>query len=177
MNTLAKVMQAAVFAATQHQYQRRAGYDRLPYINHLLKVTDLLIQLVGKDETLLLAAILHDIIEDTSITSEELSKAFGPEVSSIVVELTDDMSLPYHVRKQKQVDTAKQLSYRAKLIRLADKDCNIQDIFSYPIDWSRDKKIAYLTNAELIAQQLKSIHPALEEHLKNTILWAKKQPL
>lgn len=87
------------------------------------------------------------------------------------------MSLPYYVRKQKQIESAKQLSYEAKLIRLADKDCNIQDIFNYPIDWSAKKKIAYLHNTESIAKELKGVHPILEKHLKNTIQWARKQQL
>lgn len=173
-DTLAKVMDAAVFAAVKHQYLRRGGYDRLPYINHLLKVAEALIRVAGKrDDDLLMAAVLHDIIEDTDTTEEELSQRFGPKAASVVVELTDDMSLPYEERKQRQVETAPLLSPNAKLIRLVDKACNIRDIFSYPVDWPWEKKVAYVDNAAEIYEVLKGTDDKVEAWTAETIQWAR----
>jgi len=173
-DTLAKVMDAAVFAAIKHQYLRRGGYDQLPYINHLLKVAEALIRIAGKrDDHLLMAAVLHDIIEDTDTTEKELSQRFGPETASIVVELTDDMTLPYEERKRRQVETAKSLSHKAKLIRLVDKASNIRDIFSYPVDWPWEKKVAYVDNAAEIYEAIKGEDKKVDAWTAETIQWAR----
>ncbi|MEM8890267.1 MAG: HD domain-containing protein [Bacteroidota bacterium] len=123
-------VEALSLAAEKHKYQRRAGYDALPYLNHLIKVAQSLIQETDeKDRDTLLAALLHDILEDSDLTQEELRNLFGDKVASIVAELTDDMSLEYEKRKELQVKGAKSLSLPAKKIRITDKSSNLRDIF------------------------------------------------
>lgn len=171
-----ELLEALQFAAIHHQYDRRAGYDRLPYINHLIKVTNCLANRIGiKDEPLLLAAVLHDIVEDTTVTVEELDRRFGNEVAVIVEELTDDMSLPYEERKRQQVERAGQLSPKARAIRLVDKAANLRDIFTYPLDWTVEKKAAYLENAIAVAERITGDNPRLDAWFEETAAWAKEQ--
>lgn len=158
-----ELFQALALAAEKHQYQRRAGYDQLPYINHLIKVTNILIETEQEtDPTILIASILHDSVEDTDLTFDDLKRLFGESVAKIVLELTDDMQLDYAKRKQLQVEGAKNLSVAAKKIRIADKICNIQDIFTYPLNWTKDQKIAYLENSILIVDEIRGTSQALE---------------
>lgn len=171
---LAKVMGAAVFAALKHQYQRRAGYDRLPYMNHLLKVTEALIRIgEERDEALLLAAVLHDVLEDTDATHEELARRFGKEAADIVLELTDDMSIPYMERKWLQVQKAGQLGEKARKIRIVDKATNIRDILSYPLDWTLEKKQNYLDNSVQVVSRIRGGNPRLDAWFDETVAWAR----
>lgn len=169
LHMLPKLFKALSFAAVQHQYQRRGGYEQLPYINHLIKVTEALIQIGNeKEESILLASILHDIIEDTNVTPLQLTDKFGPQVSAIVSELTDDMSLPYPDRKQLQVDRATKLSLAARKIRIADKASNMQDLMAYPVDWPMDKKQAYVLNAIQVVDQIRGTNQDLERWFDET---------
>lgn len=175
LKTLPKLFQALSFAAVQHQYQRRGGYGRLPYINHLIKVADVLIQIgQEKNETLLLASILHDIIEDTEVKATKITALFGQEVTDIVLELTDDMSLPYLKRKQLQVENAPKLSVLARKIRIADKGSNMQDLMTYPIDWPLEKKQAYVLNSIQVVDQIRGVNADLEKWFDQTSSQAKK---
>lgn len=166
---------ALSFAAEQHKYQRRGGYDRLPYINHIIKVTSAIIQ-IGEEEdpVVIKAAILHDVVEDSDTTVEALAKRFGEPVASIVAELTDDMQLPHAKRKALQVERAAELSTSARKIRIADKACNIYDIFSYPLDWSTSKKKAYLVNSIAVVDQIRGTHPALEAWFDKSVQFAEQ---
>ncbi len=166
---------ALTLAAEKHQYLRRSGYDRLPYINHLLKVTHALIRIGEEDDPeLLLAAILHDIIEDTDITEAELSRRFTPRTAAIVSELTDDMELPYEVRKRRQVETAPALSTPAKKIRIADKASNIRDLIDYPVEWPLEKKQYYVTNAVEVVNQIRGVNRQLEAWFDQTVEEARR---
>jgi guanosine-3',5'-bis(diphosphate) 3'-pyrophosphohydrolase len=127
------VIAASAFAAHKHRDQRRKGAEASPYINHPIAVTNVLTNEAGiTDSTVLVAALLHDTIEDTDTTVEELQAQFGPEVASIVVEVTDDKSLPKQDRKRLQIEHAATLSDQAKLVKLADKICNLRDIGQSP---------------------------------------------
>ncbi len=173
---LPQLFDALNLAAEKHQYQRRSGYDRLPYINHLLKVADALLRIGGEtDPELLLAALLHDIIEDTDVTEEDLREKFGERVAHTVTELTDDMRLPHAERKRLQVLGAAALSTDARKIRIADKACNIFDILAYPIDWPLEKKQAYVTNAIEIVDQIRGVNPRLEAWFDETVAKANQQ--
>lgn len=172
--SLPSFLEALLLAADKHQYQRRSGYDRLPYINHLIKVVDALLRIGHEtDPELLLAGLLHDIIEDTDVTEEDLSRRFSPKVGRIVAELTDDMSLPYAVRKQRQVEGAASLSPEARKIRIADKACNIRDILHYPIQWTLEKKQNYVTNACDIVHQIRGVNGALEAWFDSVVAEAR----
>lgn len=172
---LAPYFEALSFAAEQHQFQRRGGYDPLPYINHLIKVSSAIIQ-VGKEEdaVVVLAAILHDVVEDSEVSVEALAERFGFKVASIVEELTDDMELPYAQRKALQIERATQLSSAARKIRIADKASNIYDIFSYPLDWTPQKKMAYLENAIAVVEQIRGTHTALEAWFDQSVQFARQ---
>lgn len=160
------------FASIKHQYQRRGGYKKLPYINHLIKVANILIQ-IGKEEdlTTLQAAILHDILEDEHATVEELTGKFGLAVCAIVEELTDDMSLSYADRKQIQISKAADLSLPAKKIKLADKTCNIRDIVDYPLAWDDKRKLAYITWSIKVIDQLRGTNSALEQYFDESVAY------
>ncbi|MEL6254868.1 MAG: pyruvate kinase, partial [Bacteroidota bacterium] len=168
-------VQALSLAAEKHKFQRRAGYDALPYINHLIKVSQILIEVADeKDRNILLAGLLHDILEDTDITREELIADFGEEVASIVEELTDDMSLDYEKRKQLQLEGAKQLSEAARKIRITDKSTNLKDIFEYPLNWSLEEKQAYQEMAAKIVDQLRGTDEALEQYFDDSLNYVQK---
>lgn len=163
-------IQALSLAAEKHKYQRRAGYDALPYINHLIKVTQNLMQEAGeKDRDTLLAALLHDILEDTNLSRKELAEKFGEEVAAIVTELTDDMSLDYETRKRLQIEGAKSLSPAAKKIRISDKASNLRDIFTYPLSWSPEQKQAYLETASKVVDEIRGTDEALEKFFDRSL--------
>ncbi|NCC29101.1 MAG: bifunctional (p)ppGpp synthetase/guanosine-3',5'-bis(diphosphate) 3'-pyrophosphohydrolase [Gammaproteobacteria bacterium] len=158
------IIHAVAFAAAKHRNQRRKDAEASPYINHPIALADVLVNAGGiEDPTVLCAAILHDTIEDTETTPEELERHFGRQVSAIVLEVTDDKSLDKQVRKQLQIDHAPHLSREAKLVKLADKICNLRDILdSPPADWSRERKQAYLDWTDQVIAGLRGVHPGLE---------------
>ncbi len=122
------IVSAAYFAAEKHRDQRRKSDDS-PYINHPLGVADILWH-VGTviDQNVLAAAILHDTVEDTNTTLDEIARIFGPHVSHIVAEVTDNKKLPKHERKMQQIYRASDLSEEATLVKLADKLYNLRDL-------------------------------------------------
>ena len=142
MNSLSKLLEAASFAAQKHSFQKRKGDDAAPYINHPLEVANLLAN-VGevKNYNVLIVAILHDTIEDTKTTEEEITGLFGKRVCKYVLEVTDDKSLPKAEHKQLQIEHAPHLSTGAKLVKLGDKISNITDIMNNPpAGWSRQQR-------------------------------------
>ncbi len=103
------VLRAADAAARWHVHQRRKGAAQEPYINHLLEVATLVAEATGgNDPDLVIAALLHDAIEDCEVPRELIAKTFGTEVADLVAEVTDDKSLPKEHRKEKQIETAHQ---------------------------------------------------------------------
>ena len=158
------LLRALVFAAEKHRHQRRKGADQVPYINHPIKVAGVLALEAGvADEPTLLAAVLHDTIEDTNTSPEELEREFGPHVAGLVLELTDDKSLPKEVRKQLQVEHAPSASAEAKRIKIADKICNVRDVGGNPpADWSLERRSEYLDWAERVVAGCRGTDAALE---------------
>ncbi|MCA1412304.1 HD domain-containing protein [Bradyrhizobium sp. NBAIM20] len=119
------VSEAAELAAQRHNGMARKGRGNEPYINHLAEVANLLATATnGADAELVAAGWLHDTIEDTDTTREELAQRFSDRVASLVAECTDDMSLPKAKRRQKQIEDAPHKSPGAKLIKIADKISN-----------------------------------------------------
>lgn len=164
MNNLAKFIEAAGFAAKRHRNQKRKGADGEPYINHPLEVANLLAN-VGKveDTDVLIAALLHDTIEDTGTTEEEITELFGADVCGMVLEVTDDKSLPKSERKQLQIEHAPHLSPGAKLIKLGDKISNISDIVNNPPhDWTLERKREYIEWGEKVVAGLRGANAQLE---------------
>src|SRR5262245_4164326 len=161
---LGLVLRALSFAAQKHRDQRRKGAEASPYINHPITVADVLVN-EGRvdDPTIVCAALLHDTLEDTLATSAELRAEFGDEITRIVQEVTDDKSLPKDVRKRLQVEHAPSLSTPAKVVKLADKICNLRDIAEQPpADWSLERKQTYFDWARAVVQGLRGASPSLE---------------
>lgn len=151
-----KLLEAISFAATKHKDQRRKGVNAVPYINHPIAVAKLLTDVaIVYDLDILQAAILHDTIEDTETTREELLLQFGKEVTDYVIEMTDDKSLPKAERKRLQVVNAPNKSKGAKLIKLCDKICNITDVMNDPpTHWNLERRKEYYNWAEQVVKAL-----------------------
>lgn len=161
---LGLILKAMRFSAEKHNDQRRRDSKSSPYINHPIQVAETLWSVGGvRDEALLAAAILHDTIEDTDATPEEIRREFGEDVLGLVLEVTDDKSLPKEIRKQLQIETASHKSLRAKQLKLADKLCNIHDITRFPpADWSLKRKQEYLLWSEKVVKGLRGSNLELE---------------
>ncbi len=161
---IAALLSALEFAARKHSGQRRKDPEATPYINHPIIVAELLTRVACvEDLATLQAALLHDTIEDTKTTTEELDSLFGREIRQLVLEVTDDKSLPQPERKRLQIAHASHLSPRGRLIKLADKIANITDITATaPVLWSTQRKSEYLDWAEQVVNQLRGANAALE---------------
>lgn len=159
-----QLITALAFAADKHKNQRRKDADASPYINHPIALANLLLNEAGvEDQRVLIAAVLHDTIEDTDTTEQELVRQFGKDVADIVLEVTDDKTLPKVERKRLQIEHAAHISRRAKLVKLADKICNLRDIAaSPPADWPIERKREYFDWAKSVVDELRGVHPGLE---------------
>lgn len=159
----APLLEALAFAAEKHRNQRRKDAECSPYINHPIALAQLLATTGGvQDIDVLRAAVLHDTLEDTETTREELAARFGEAVAAIVEELSDDKSLPKQTRKQLQIDHAPHASAQAALVKIADKICNLRDIAqSPPADWSEERRRDYYTWAKAVVDRLPVDNPAL----------------
>ena len=159
-----QVLKAADAAARWHVHHRRKGPAEEPYINHLLEVAMLVAEATGgTDINLVVAALLHDAIEDSEVPRELIAETFGDDTASIVVEVTDDKGLPKAERKLKQVETAAVKSPRAKVLKLADKTSNLRAIAaSPPSDWSVKRRIEYVQWARRVVEGLRGANPKLE---------------
>jgi (p)ppGpp synthase/HD superfamily hydrolase len=159
------VLRAADAAARWHVHQKRKGASQEPYINHLLEVASLVAEATqGNDPKMIIAALLHDAIEDQEVPREMIAQEFGEVVADLVEELTDNKQLPKDERKRKQIETAPQKSDSAKRIKLADKISNIRAItFSPPSDWSVKRRLEYVRWAKDVVAGLRGASPSLEE--------------
>lgn len=157
-------IKATQFAADKHRNQRRKDADASPYINHPIALANVLANEGGvEDPVVWCTAVLHDTIEDTETTEVDLDALFGGKVTSVVLEVTDDKSLEKDVRKQRQIEHAPHISPEAKLVKLADKICNLRDILaSPPADWSAERKQAYFDWAARVVAGVRGISPQLE---------------
>jgi (p)ppGpp synthase/HD superfamily hydrolase len=157
------VLKAADAAARWHVNGKGAAQE--PYINHLLEVASLVAQATdASDPAIIVAALLHDTVEDAGVTSEMIASQFGQHVADIVLEVTDDKSLPKDERKRLQVKHAPNKSREAKLIKLADKISNIRSIADSPApDWSVERRLEYVEWAKRVVAGLRGVSPWLEE--------------
>jgi guanosine-3',5'-bis(diphosphate) 3'-pyrophosphohydrolase len=164
MTDLQQFLLAAAFAARKHQHQRRKDAEALPYINHPLDVAALLAEEGGVTDPLTLtAAVLHDTLEDTETTPEELARAFGPAVRDLVQEVTDDKRLPKAERKTRQASGASRLSDQGKLIRIADKIANVRDVtHAPPAHWDLGRRQEYLEWTAQVVAGCRGVNPRLD---------------
>lgn len=161
---LAEFIDVLAFAADKHRNQRRKDSDASPYINHPIALARVLSSEAGVSQRLpLMAALLHDTVEDTETTEAELVARFGPEVAAVVMEVTDDGSLPKATRKALQVEHASRLSPEAQLVKLADKICNLRDVASNPpVHWPLERRREYFDWARDVIAGMRGVHPRLE---------------
>lgn len=172
---MATIFSALELAAHGHARQRRKGGDDIPYINHPIAVAALLATVGGvTDPDILTAAVLHDVVEDTTTTAAELEAQFGARIASLVAEVTDDPALDGPARKLTQEREAPSKSPGAKLIRLADKTCNVRDITANPPHtWPAERCTTYFDWCERVVAQLRGTHPALEAAFADAIVQAR----
>lgn len=144
-DSIRRILAAASFAAEKHAQQKRKGENGEPYFNHLLEVAELIAaSSPNLDVELMMAAFLHDTVEDTGVALQELEQRFGKDVAALVAEVTDDKSLPKETRKQLQVEHTPEKSSRAQTLKLADKISNLRAIISSPpVGWSLERKQQY----------------------------------
>lgn len=157
------VLRAAAFAAQRHRRQRRRDAEGSPYINHPLALADTLANLGGiADPVVLCAALLHDTVEDTATTLEEIELAFGARIAAVVGEVTDDKTLPKAERKRLQIEHAPHASREAQLVKLADKICNLTDLLEAPPPWPLQRKRDYFDWTAQVVAGVRGVHPGLE---------------
>ena len=158
------VLKALDFAADKHRHQRRKGAEASPYINHPIDLANVLWHEGGvTDAVVIAAAILHDTIEDTETTIDELRQQFGEQICEIVLEVTDDTDLPPLQRKRIQIEKAPHISHMAKQVKLADKICNLRDILEYPPHgWDLQRKRRYFDWASDVVEGLRATNESLE---------------
>jgi guanosine-3',5'-bis(diphosphate) 3'-pyrophosphohydrolase len=165
------LLAAANFAAQRHSAQRRKGDQRIPYINHPIEVARIIAEEGGVViPAVLIAALLHDTVEDTETTIDEIAAQFGQEVASIVAEVTDDKNLPKHERKRLQVANASKKSVGAKVVKLADKTANLRDILTNPpADWTVERQLQYARWAQAVGAGLRGVNEPLEKAMDEAI--------
>jgi (p)ppGpp synthase/HD superfamily hydrolase len=165
MTGLVTVLRAADAAARWHVDQRRKGAAQEPYVGHLLEVAELVAEATdGADPNLVVAALLHDTIEDQGVTREEIAAQFSDDVADLVVEVTDDKKLPKAERKQLQIKNALKLTPRAKILKLADKISNLRSLAtSPPADWPMQRRADYVIWTSEVVRGITGASDLLEQ--------------
>jgi guanosine-3',5'-bis(diphosphate) 3'-pyrophosphohydrolase len=158
------LVDSIAFAAYKHRLQRRKDPEASPYINHPIALAHVLCDEAGvRNVKTLAAAILHDTIEDTETTYEELRERFGRTIAGVVREVSDDKTLAKAERKRLQIEHASELSRRARLVKLADKICNVRDVASNPPhDWSLARRREYFDWAKAVVDKIRGTNKKLE---------------
>lgn len=169
-------IKALRYASQQHRDQRRKGGTQAPYINHPIQVAEILWQSGEvEDMATLAAALLHDTVEDTGTKPEQIDAMFGEEVRGLVMEVTDDKSLPKETRKILQIENAPHKSKRARQIKLADKISNVTEIaYDPPKDWPRSRRREYLDWTERVIEGLRGPNPSLEARYDQALADARR---
>jgi len=161
---LKRLLKALSFAAHKHRDQRRKDVESSPYINHPISLANILCN-EGHvtDVNVICAALLHDTVEDTDTTPEELEREFGKEITGIVMDVTDDKTLEKGERKRRQIEHAAHISDQAKLVKLADKICNLRDVAGNPpTDWDLQRRQDYFDWAMAVIDRLRGVHGPME---------------
>jgi GTP diphosphokinase / guanosine-3',5'-bis(diphosphate) 3'-diphosphatase len=161
---IALIIKALTFSAIKHKAQRNDDADATPYINHPIALTSLFSRVGISDCKIICAALLHDTLEDTDTTYADLKANFGKKISDIVLAVSDDKSLPDVERRRLQVANAKIASKQAKLVKLADKTCNLRDMINTPpVGWSIKRKRDYFDWAKAVVDEMRGVHKKLEK--------------
>lgn len=145
-----KVIEAVKFAVLKHDGQLRKAPTgiKIPYIVHPLEVAEILSEAFILDEDILAAAILHDVLEDTDTSEEEILFKFGKEILNIVKENTDDPNLDKLKQKEEQVRKMPHKSLSAQLVKIADRTSNLRDIIRIKPNWKPESIKKYIENSK-----------------------------
>lgn len=158
------VLEAVQFAVRKHDGQYRKGEGRIPFVTHPIAVAKTLIAHGVRCDVTAVAAILHDVVEDTDATLDDVEMRFGKDVACVVAEVTDDPGLETSAeRKQAQIEKAPNWTHRAKLVKIGDKICNMIDLIHNPPGWGRKAVIRYVENSAAIIRAMGPVHKDLEE--------------
>jgi guanosine-3',5'-bis(diphosphate) 3'-pyrophosphohydrolase len=163
-SNLKLLLKALAFSAHKHKDQRRKDVEASPYINHPIALADVLCN-EGHvtDVQVICGALLHDTVEDTATTPEELEREFGKVIRDIVMDVTDDKTRTKDERKRLQIEHAAHISDKSKLVKLADKICNLRDVANCPpAGWELERRQQYFDWAKDVVDQLRGVHPDLE---------------
>jgi len=161
------LLQAISFAANKHRNQRRKNKECTPYINHPIRVSTSIAEIGGiTDVIALAAAVLHDTVEDTETSYEEVKERFGKEIADVVMEVTDNKSLSKVERKKLQIVNAPHKSHAAKLVKLADKLDNLTDLLKEtPKGWNQQVIYGYFVWSYKVVEGLRGTNEKLEAAL------------
>jgi uncharacterized protein (UPF0147 family) len=167
---LSRLTKALSFAAEAHRNQRRKGAAQEPYINHLIEVLDLVVQTAsGDDMDTLIAGLLHDVVEDTPTTYEDVAKSFGERVAEIVRENSDDMTVPKAERRQGRIAAMAGKSREARIVKMADVISNLRAIaVSPPAGWSTERKLGYLEGCRQLVDAARGTEASIERIFDET---------
>jgi len=169
VNDLRRLTKALAFAAEAHRNHRRKGASQEPYINHLIEVLDLVAQVEDGDTDVLIAAMLHDVLEDTATGYDELVAAFGDRVARIVRENSDDMTLPKPERRRARLASISKKSREARLVKCADIISNLRAIaISPPAGWSSERKLGYLGSCRELVDAGRGLNAEIEHIFDDT---------
>ncbi len=176
MPGVSELLHAIRFAAEKHRDDRRKGAVAAPYINHPIAVAEQLAAAgFAEDTGLLMAAVLHDVVEDTETSHAELATAFGPHIAGIVREVTDDKSLPRRERRARVVQGIAGHSREARLVKLSDLIANVDDVIHVPPHWTDEQKTEYLDWAEAVVDGLTGTHAGLERRFAELLAEARRR--
>lgn len=161
--SIERMARAYHYAAQKHSGQTRKGAGAEPYVNHVIDVANRVAAASLADEETVIAALLHDIVEDTDGSRDEIAALFGERVAALVMEVSDDKSLHYTLRKQLQIDKAPSKSDGAKRIKLADKASNLTALsIDPPVTWDHQRRTVYVEWAESVVAGCRGIDSNLE---------------
>lgn len=168
------LIKALTFAQSKHKGQNQKGIENAPIINHVIEVTGIIrMHCKSPDLNLFSAALLHDTLEKSDTSHDDLKNIFSPSIADLVLEVSDDPKLSETERKNKQIETASKLSIDAASIRIADKIQNIQFLSSTEkLDWSQEKKFEYFEWAEAVVRNCTE-NDSLKALFKDEHRWAR----
>lgn len=161
-----RFLRAMLFATSHHRLQRRKSSESPAYIEHPVRVATVLQECGVDDEDIIIAALLHDTVEDTDATLEDIQEQFGHNVADIVQGCTDDKSLPKAQRKLLQIEKVRDGPAGVKLVKLSDKLDNCQEIWSAPpVGWSRERAMGYALWSSVVCEQARGLNVELDRRL------------
>ena len=164
------ILKALNFAREKHEGQFRKDEFQRPYIVHPVGVYGLLFNAGIENEDVLCAALLHDTIEDTNTTFDELAIEFNIEVAGLVGEVTNNPAISKAKQKLMQLEDAPYMTNGARLVRFADKINNLNDIAEFPpVGWDKAKKDRYVEFCKELIPLLNIDNEYLNKKFKEAI--------